>query len=156
MARLICGIRLLNGLSVAAAYPKPTRLRSQTDPKPEMPHSAIDLDRAAERVPDFWSPRIVAELNDYQVKVARLKGEFVWHKHDETDELFLCLSGELVIQFRDGDVTLTSGQMYIVRKGVEHRPVAAEECRVLLIEPRGVVNTGNAGGDMTAPEDVWL
>jgi len=103
-----------------------------------------------------WSPRVVAELNDYQFKIAKLQGEFVWHRHPETDEAFLVLEGRLVIELRDGRVELSTGDLYVVPKGVEHRPVAAEECGVLLIEPRGVVNTGDAGGGRTAPNDVWI
>ncbi len=103
-----------------------------------------------------WAPRIVAELNDYQFKIARLEGEFVWHSHEDTDEAFLLLDGELTIELRDGSVDLREGEMYVVPAGVEHRPVAAGECCVLLVEPRGVMNTGEAGGDLTAENDVWL
>jgi mannose-6-phosphate isomerase-like protein (cupin superfamily) len=103
-----------------------------------------------------WSPRVVAELNDYQFKLAKLQGEFVWHRHPGTDEAFLVLEGRLVIELRDGRVELSPGELYVVPKGVEHRPVAAQECSVLLVEPRGVVNTGDAGGERTAPNDVWI
>jgi mannose-6-phosphate isomerase-like protein (cupin superfamily) len=95
-------------------------------------------------------------MNDYQFKLARLKGEFVWHAHADTDETFIVLDGELTIEFRDGEVRLGAGEMVVVPKGMEHRPVAAEECRVLLVEPRGVVNTGEAGGAYTAPNDAWI
>ncbi len=117
---------------------------------------AIALAEKAALVPDPWTPRVVAELNDYQFKVARLEGEFVWHKHDETDEAFLVLEGELTIELRDGAVELGPGELCVVPRGVEHRPVARRECRVLLVEPRGVVNTGDAGGARTAPNDVWI
>lgn len=103
-----------------------------------------------------WSPRVVAELNDYQFKIAKLKGEFVWHRHPETDEAFLVLEGRLAIELRDGRVEMGPGDLYVVPRGVEHRPVAAGECAVLLVEPRGVVNTGDAGGERTAPDDVWI
>jgi len=116
----------------------------------------IDLKEKAGRIPALWSPRVVAELNDYQFKVARIEGEFVWHRHDETDEAFLVLEGELAIELRDGEVRLRAGELFVVPRGVEHRPVARRECRILLIEPRGVVNTGDAGGDRTAPNDVWI
>lgn len=105
---------------------------------------------------EHWSPRVVAELNDYQFKIAKMQGEFVWHRHDETDEAFIVLAGRMVIEFRDGRVELGEGEMCVVPRGVEHRPVAEHECSVLLIEPRGVVNTGNAGGILTAPTDVWI
>lgn len=104
---------------------------------------------------DHWSPRVVAELNDYQFKVAKVQGEFIWHRHADTDEAFLVLDGRLTIELRDGSVQLGEGELYVVPKGVEHRPVAAAECQILLIEPRGVVNTGDAGGEMTSANDVW-
>ncbi len=99
---------------------------------------------------------MVARLNDYEVKVVKLKGDFVWHSHDDTDELFLVIEGDLTIQLRDGDVRLREGQLYVVPQGVEHRPVADGEVAVMLIEPAGVVNTGDAGGDMTAVLDQSL
>jgi mannose-6-phosphate isomerase-like protein (cupin superfamily) len=102
-----------------------------------------------------YQPGIVAQLNDYKVQVAKIRGPFVWHKHDETDELFLVLDGELVIHLRDGDVRLGPGELVVVPRGVEHRPEAAEDAHVLLIEPRGTVNTGDAGGALTA-EERWL
>jgi len=105
---------------------------------------------------EHWSPKVVARLNDYEIKLAKLKGEFVWHTHDDTDELFLVLEGELTIQFRDGDVSLGPGQLFVVPKGVEHRPVAAGEVCAMLIEPVGVVNTGSAGGPLTARYDDSL
>ena len=99
---------------------------------------------------DHWAPRTVARLNDYEVKVVKLKGEFVWHRHAETDELFLVVKGTLRIALRDGDVVLGPGELFVVPRGVEHCPVADDECEVVLIEPRGVVNTGDAGGALTA------
>ena len=108
------------------------------------------------RLTEHWSPRVIAELNDYQFKLARLKGDFVWHRHDDTDEAFIVLAGRLVIDLPEGTVELREGEMYVVPKGVEHRPRAPSECHVLLVEPRGVVNTGDAGGDLTAATDRWL
>lgn len=108
------------------------------------------------RLGEPWSPRVVAELNDYQFKIAKLQGAFVWHRHPETDEAFLVLEGRLAIELRDGRVEMAPGDLWVVPKGVEHRPVADGECSVLLIEPRGVVNTGDAGGERTAPNDVWI
>jgi len=105
---------------------------------------------------EHWSPKVVARLNDYGVKLAKLKGEFVWHTHDDTDELFLVIEGSLTIQLRDGDASLRAGQLYVVPRGVEHRPVADGDVSVLLIEPAGVVNTGAAGGDLTAAYDDSL
>ena len=105
---------------------------------------------------DLWSPRIVAHLNDYEVKVVKLQGEFTWHEHADTDEFFLVLSGSMAIQMRERTVTLREGELFIVPRGVEHCPLAENECHVLLIEPRGVVNTGAAGGPQTAEGDRWV
>jgi mannose-6-phosphate isomerase-like protein (cupin superfamily) len=104
---------------------------------------------------DLWSQKKVAQLNDYEVKLAKLKGEFIWHMHDDTDELFLVVSGRLTIQLRDGDVVLGPGELFVVPQGVEHCPVAEEEAEVLLLEPVGTSNTGDAGGPRTkAPEPL--
>lgn len=105
---------------------------------------------------DHWSPRVIAEMNDYQFKLAKLEGEFVWHSHADTDEVFIVIDGDFVLEFRDRRVPLSAGEMYVVPRGVEHRPVAERECSVMLVEPRGVVNTGEAGGAQTAPNDVWI
>jgi len=118
-----------------------------------------DIVRLAEKLTTLaepWQPGVVGELNDYLIKLARLEGEFVWHAHAETDELFLCLSGELVIEMQRGDVALSAGDLYVVPKGVRHRPVAKRCAEVLLIEPRGVVNTGDAVTDRTAETDRWI
>lgn len=117
---------------------------------------AIDLEDKFAGFTDTWSPKVVARLNDYEVKLVRLDGEFVWHTHEDTDELFLVLDGELTIQLRDGDVELRAGQLYVVPRGVEHRPVTSGEVRAMLIEPAGVVNTGVAGGPLTAQHDDSL
>ncbi len=105
---------------------------------------------------DHWRPRVVAEMNDYQFKLVKVEGEFVWHDHAETDETFIVLAGHLRIEFRDGQVEIGAGEMYVVPKGVEHRPVADTEASILLIEPRGIVNTGETGGKLTADNDVWV
>ncbi len=99
-----------------------------------------------------FSPGIVGYLNDYKVQLAKVKGEFVWHSHPETDDFFLVLNGHLTIQLRDRDIELDAGELYVVPAGVEHCPRADEEAHVLLIEPRGTPNTGDAGGELTAPE----
>jgi mannose-6-phosphate isomerase-like protein (cupin superfamily) len=119
-------------------------------------YRAIDLAAKATSLGKQWSPHVVAELNDYQLKVVRIEGDFVWHDHPETDEAFLVLDGELRIDFRDGAVTLRPGELFVVPKGVEHKPYAAREVKMLLIEPRGTPNTGTAGGERTAPDDVWI
>lgn len=117
---------------------------------------AINLAEKLGRINEAWSPRVVAEMNDYQFKLVKLRGEFVWHSHADTDETFIVIEGHLSIELRDGRVDLGPGEMYVVPRAVEHRPIAEDECHVMLIEPRGVVNTGDAGGAMTAPNDVWV
>ena len=121
-----------------------------------MAYDAINFQQKLSLFQDQWQPRVVAELNDYQFKVVKLEGDFVWHSHGETDEAFIVLEGELRIDFRDGGVTLRSGEMYVVPRGVEHKPSAAREVKLLLIEPRGVPNTGDQGGERTARNDVWV
>jgi len=121
-----------------------------------VPVDVVNLARKLSLLQEQWSPRVVAEMNDYQFKIVKLEGEFIWHDHKETDETFVVLKGELAIELRDRTVTLSEGELFVVPKGVEHRPRAAKECHVLLIEPRGVVNTGDAGGPRTAPNDVWI
>ncbi|WP_328547516.1 cupin domain-containing protein [Streptomyces platensis] len=102
---------------------------------------------------DLWSQKKIADVNDYEVKLAKLKGEFVWHTHEDTDELIMVVSGRLTLQLRDGEVTLGPGELYVVPQGVEHCPVAEEETAILLLEPVGTLNTGDAGGPRTkAPE----
>ncbi|MGO4322185.1 cupin domain-containing protein [Pseudomonas sp. P9_35] len=103
-----------------------------------------------------WAPKVVAEMNDYQFKIVRLEGEFIWHAHADTDETFIVLEGELRIDFLDGAVTIGPGEMYVVKKGVEHKPSAAHEVKLLLIEPRGVLNTGEQTNERTAVNDVWI
>jgi mannose-6-phosphate isomerase-like protein (cupin superfamily) len=103
-----------------------------------------------------WKPKVVAEMNDYQFKVVKLQGDFVWHDHKETDETFIVIEGDLRIDFRDGAVDVSTGEMFVVPRGVEHKPNAEKEVKVLLIEPRGVLNTGHEGGERTAENDVWI
>ena len=105
---------------------------------------------------DQWQPRVIAELNDYQFKIVRIEGDFIWHDHKDTDEAFIVLEGMLRIDFRDGFVTLGPGEMVVVPKGVEHKPFAEGEVKMLLIEPRGTLNTGHEGGARTAESDRWI
>jgi len=121
-----------------------------------MAHRGINLAERFSRFTEQWSPKVVARLNDYEIKIVRIQGEFVWHTHDDTDELFLVLAGELTIRLRDGDVVLSAGEMYVVPRGVEHCPLATDEVQAVLIEPTGVVNTGDAGGPLTAGYDDSL
>jgi len=103
-----------------------------------------------------WQPKVVAEMNDYQFKIVKLQGDFIWHDHKETDETFIVLEGKLRIDFRDGFVQIAAGEMFVVPKSVEHKPFAEHEVKLLLIEPRGVLNTGHEGGKRTAVNDVWI
>ncbi len=121
-----------------------------------MTYEAINFAVKFDHFDDHWAPRVIAAMNDYQFKLVRVEGDFVWHAHDDTDEAFIVIDGELRIEFRDGAVTLAAGEMYVVPRGVEHRPRAARETRLLLIEPKDVVNTGDAGGELTADNDVWV
>ncbi|MBU3059431.1 cupin domain-containing protein [Pseudomonas indica] len=105
---------------------------------------------------DHWSPRVVAEMNDYQFKLVKIQGDFIWHSHADTDETFIVLDGQLRIDFRDGAVHLSAGELFIVPKGVEHKPYAESEVQLMLIEPHGVLNTGEEGGERTAQNDVWI
>lgn len=116
----------------------------------------INFKEKLEKITEQWSPKIIAEMNDYQFKLVKIQGEFVWHKHDETDEVFIVIDGEMSIAFRDGTVHLSRGEMVVVPKGTEHMPVANDECKLMVIEPAGTVNTGDAGGDMTKEKLDWI
>ena len=118
--------------------------------------SKINLREKLEKFSDHWSPKVIAEMNDYQFKLVKIKGEFVWHNHTDTDETFIVIEGEMKIEFEDKTVVLREGEMYVVPKGVDHKPYAEEECKIMIIEPRGVVNTGDIEGDLTASNDVWI
>jgi mannose-6-phosphate isomerase-like protein (cupin superfamily) len=124
---------------------------------------AVNLADKLSLFSDLWSPKVVSTLNNYELKLAKLKGDFVWHKHEDTDEVFIILEGSLRIDIEEGHehapcVTLTKGEMYSVTKGVMHKPYAEEECSVLLIEPANVVNTGSATetNDLRAPNNEWV
>jgi mannose-6-phosphate isomerase-like protein (cupin superfamily) len=118
--------------------------------------TSINLAEKLGRIKDLWQPRVVAEMNDYQFKLVRISGDFIWHDHPETDETFIVLEGVLRIDFRDGSVTIGAGEMFVVPKGVEHKPFAENEVQMMLIEPRGTLNTGHQGGDRTAQNDLWI
>ena len=105
---------------------------------------------------DHWSPKIIAEMNDYQIKLVKIKGDFVWHNHEETDEVFIVIEGKMKIEFENETVELNEGEMFVVPKGAEHKPYAETECKIMLIEPRGIINTGNTKGELTASNDVWI
>ena len=122
-----------------------------------MTYQAISIQEKFALFTDHFRPKVIAQMNDYQFKLARVQGEFVWHSHAETDETFLVVEGQLVIEFRDGSVALNAGEMFVIPKGKEHRPRAAAECKIMLIEPVGTVNTGETSDEaLTAPNDVWI
>ena len=121
-----------------------------------MPLNKINLNEKLSKISKYWSPRIIAEINDYQFKLVKIKGEFIWHDHKDTDEAFIVIEGNMNIEFQDGIVDLSEGEMYVVPKGVTHKTYAENECKVMLGAPTGVKNTGEAGGDLTAPNDVWV
>ena len=116
----------------------------------------INLEKKFSKFFDYWSPKVIAELNDYQIKLVKFQGDFVWHDHPDTDEVFLVTKGAMEIELRDRIFTVSEGEMFVIPKGVEHITRAARECQAMLIEPRGVANTGDSGGDLTAPNDVWI
>ena len=125
-----------------------------------MSDGAINLAQKLATFSQHWSPRVVAEMNDYlpsniMFKLVKMQGEFVWHSHADTDEMFLVLHGQMQIGFRDRDVVVREGEMYVIPRGIEHITRASEECHALIIEPRGVVNTGDTASSLTADNDVW-
>ena len=121
-----------------------------------MSYSSINLKEKFGLFSEQWAPKVIAEMNDYQFKIVKLEGDFVWHDHPTTDEAFLVIEGELRIDFRDGAVTLGPGELYVVPKGMEHKPFAEREVKLMLIEPCGVKNTGEETSERTAPNDVWI
>jgi len=122
-----------------------------------MEYKALNLKNKFNLFNDKWSPKVIAEINNYQFKLAKLKGDFQWHSHKDSDEAFLVIEGDLRIDFKDGYVNLFKGEMYVVPKGIEHKPSASEEVEIMLIEPKGIVNTGDlAPNNLTAKNDIWI
>lgn len=121
-----------------------------------MDNKAINLKKKLAGFSEHWSPRVIAEMNDYQFKLAKFKNKYVWHNHKDTDEVFLVVHGSMSIEFEDRTVDLSKGEMPVVPKGVKHKPSTKEECYVLLVEPRCVVNTGDSGGELTTENDIWV
>jgi mannose-6-phosphate isomerase-like protein (cupin superfamily) len=121
-----------------------------------MKYPSINFEDKLAKFSEHWSPKIIAQMNDYHFKIVKVYGEFVWHDHPKTDEVFMVLKGQLEIHFRDGKATLNEGEMFVVPKGVEHKPVAGEGCHLLLVEPAGTVNTGEMVNERTAANDVWI
>ncbi len=121
-----------------------------------MKYKAINFKEKFNKFHEHWNPKVISEMNDYQFKLVKLEGEFVWHNHCDTDETFIVMEGIMTIEFRDGKVDLSSGEMFVIPKGVDHKPTAKSECQVLLIEPKGVVNTGDGESVLKAENDVWI
>jgi len=121
-----------------------------------MQFDPINLKEKFAKFSDHWSPKIIAKMNDYHFKLVKFQGDFIWHSHDDTDEVFIAIAGEMSIEFRDGRVDLKTGEMFVVPKGVEHKPFANKECKIMLVEPAGTINTGDAGGELTAEGNGWI
>jgi mannose-6-phosphate isomerase-like protein (cupin superfamily) len=117
---------------------------------------AINLADKLSLFDECWSPRIIAQMNDYHFKLAKIQGEFIWHSHPETDEVFIVLKGDMRIEFRDSHTELSEGEMCVVPRGIEHKPIAQDVCQIMLIEPAGTLNTGDAGGERTKTEENWI
>ena len=116
----------------------------------------VNIEKKFLKFSEFWSPRVIAEMNDYQFKIAKIKGEFIWHKHDDTDEAFIVIEGIMKIQFKEKEITLNQGELYVVPKGIEHKPIAIGTCKIMLIEPKGVKNTGDLTHELSAENDIWV
>lgn len=121
-----------------------------------MKQTPINFAKKFDKFSDHFAPKIIAQMNDNLIKLVRFQGDFVWHSHAETDEVFIVLEGTMRIDFRDGSVELKEGELFVVPKGIEHKPFADKECKIMLVEPANTVNTGDAGGDMTVASNVWI
>lgn len=119
-------------------------------------YQAISLKDKLSKFNDLWSPKLIGEMNDYQFKLIKITGDFEWHVHQDTDKVFFTLEGEMIIDFRDGQVKISKGEMFILPKGVEMKPSAEKECHIMLVEPRSVVNTGGTESELTAANDTWI
>ncbi|MHA2272366.1 MAG: cupin domain-containing protein [Candidatus Hodarchaeales archaeon] len=121
-----------------------------------MEYPVINFREKLAKFSDHFSPKIIAQMNDYDFKLAKFQGDFIWHKHVDTDEVFIVLEGEMALEFRDSKINLRAGEMVVVPKNVDHKPFAQKECKILLVEPTGTANTGETGGELTAKTDVWI
>ena len=121
-----------------------------------MDPKAVNFKQKFTKFTDRWSPKVIAQMNDYQFKLVRLEGDFVWHDHKKTDEVFIVIEGKMRIDLRNKSIDLKEGELVVIPKGMEHKPFAEEECKILLVEPAGTVNTGEAGGDKTAANDICI
>ena len=121
-----------------------------------MDFKSINFNEKLSKFSEHWKPKIIAKMNNYHFKIVKFQGEFVWHNHADTDEVFIVLDGEMSIAFREGSVKLKAGEMFVVPKGAEHKPFAEKECKALLVEPAGTINTGSTESEMTAEDNVWI
>ena len=119
-------------------------------------NTKINLKDKLSKFKDHWSPKIIARINDYEFKLVKIKGDFVWHSHKDTDEAFIVLDGSMSINLKDDIVNLSKGDMYVVPKGVQHKPFSKDECNIMIIEPKGVRNTGEKRGELTSENDIWI
>ena len=116
----------------------------------------VNIKQKFSKITEYWAPKVLAEMNDYQFKIAKIKGEFIWHNHKNTDEVFIVIEGDMKIEFHDKVLNLSEGDLYVVPKGEEHKPCAERECKIMLVEPKGVINTGNEINSLTAENDQWV
>ena len=121
-----------------------------------MEFKPINLKEKLAQFSDHWSPKIIARMNEYHFKLVKFQGDFIWHRHDDTDEVFIVLDGKMSIDFKDGKVELKQGELFVVPRGVEHKPCAEKQCEIMLVEPEGTINTGDTGGELTAEDNVWI
>ncbi len=116
----------------------------------------INLKSKFQKFTDQWSPKVIEEMNDYQFKLVKIENDFTWHKHDDTDETFLVIEGKMGIEFEDQTVELSEGEMIVIPKGKKHKPYADKEAKIMIIEPKGITNTGDVTNDFTAENDQWV
>ena len=121
-----------------------------------MKSEVIRIEEKMDMVNQLWTPKIIEQMNDYHIKLVKIEGDFTWHKHDETDEVFYVIKGEMIIEFRHKSVPLKEGELFVVKKGIEHKPHADRECHIMLIEPAGTINTGDSINELTASNKDWI
>ena len=116
----------------------------------------VNIKKKFSKFSEYWSPRVLAEMNDYQFKIAKIKGDFIWHNHEHTDEVFIVIEGSMKIYLRDNTIHLSEGDLYVVPKGIDHKPFAERECKIMLVELRGTKNTGNQTNKLTFKDNQWI
>ena len=116
----------------------------------------INFNEKYSKFSDYWAPKVITEMNNYQFKLAKIRGDFVWHSHEETDETFIVIKGMMEIHLRTEIIKLNSGELYVVKKGIEHKPFAEKECHIMIVEPKNISNTGNIKNKMTSKNNIWI